>query len=192
MQRAIVQLLGVSVACWLLACGSSDDSAESTTTEPAGKAPGPEPIVFGKVGDSLRTQDDYEQNGKPVEEALRISVEEVDHDAAAPEGAEFSPTEAEQWVRVLVRMTQQGGSSGTIVEEQFSLTDADEQAHDPDGFAKYEPSLGTNGNEIDLAPGETRQGYLAFGLPSTTKPRDVRFEDAGFGPEPDVAVWTIE
>jgi hypothetical protein len=94
---------------------------------------------------------------------------------------------------VRLKITQSGSTSTNPTPDQFSLLDSQGQSYETaqySGLAK--PELGGSQGSIKLESGDTLSGYIVFELPTSVGPKTLKFHDAGYGPAPDTASWTLK
>lgn len=147
--------------------------------------------VTGKVGDTLKTADEYEQDGRAIEERLELTLLSVKD--RGDEGKDDTLLEpGNRWLTARFRIRQLGPTEASVLSNQFAAADGEGQQFPGDVGDPFKPALTDQSNAIDLSPGESRTGFLAFQLPKQTrKVAKIQFRDSGFGPSPDVAEWRV-
>lgn len=188
-------VLTLTVSCLLAGCGSDGDNAAGTEgrREGTSQSDAPQPVIEGVVGETLRTRDTYESNGQPVDERLSIAVLSVD-DPAKPDNAFLADAlakTAHRWIKVRIRVTQDGRTSTTVLTSQFAATSPTGETFAAADSSVFEPSISPSSNAIDLDPGRLRTGMIAIQAPRGTRLDAIEFRDAGLGPAPDAARWTL-
>jgi hypothetical protein len=169
--------------------GGATESAEER--EPSEAVAPPE----GGLGDTLVLPDEYEANGNSKDDELAWTLKALDEDAT-PDGNPYSIKEAEKGGNKLVRaqftVKQEAGTeSGSITPTAISAIDDEGQAYTALSTEIFSPELfPSSAGDIALAPGEQRQGYVAFAVPSSAKIEKVEVKDSGFT-APDLAIWTV-
>jgi hypothetical protein len=167
----------------VVGCGEGGDSesGEGATT------------TRGGVGDTLLTADDYEQDGRPVEERLRLTLEDVELRAKPEDPLAGIKKKGYRWAKVRVRLRQTGSTPASVLVTQFALLDSEGQRYPAEEAAAgiAEPELAPDSNAVDLEPEEARSGFLVFQVPDDAKITALSFKDLGYGPAPDSARWVL-
>lgn len=163
----------------LVGCGADGNDAGETSR------------VTGQVGDTLKTADDFEQDGEPIEQRIEITLLAAKDRAKSED--EFDTLEpGNRWLRARFRLRQTGSTKTSLLSAQFAAGDAEGQMFEADPLDPFKPALTAQGNAIDLSPGESRTGFLAFQIPKEVgRIEKIQFRDDGFGPAPDVAEWRL-
>jgi len=171
--------------------GEEGASEGASGQEPAEAVAPPE----GGVGDTLTLPDEYEENGNEKVDDLAWTLKALDEDAT-PDGNPFSIKEAEKGGKKLIRaqftVKQEADvESGSISPTMLSVIDSEGQAYTALQTEIFSPELiPSNAGDIGLAPGEQRQGYVAFAVPSSARIEKVEVKDFGYS-APDLAIWTV-
>src|SRR5205814_1143712 len=124
--------------------------------------------------------------GQTDGERVRVAVVRLDDPAKGAPPFEVAPA-GHRFVAVVVRVTNTGTtryrdapSNGAV------LVVAGGRAIDAELLDEVEPALGS----VDLAPGESAEGWVTFAVPSNDTPALVRITpDSGFAP--DSGEWRL-
>lgn len=175
----------------LASCGESQPTAGTPSS--ASSAAALPTVAKGEIGSTLRTVDAYESNGNRVDEALAIKLSglRVARTPRDPYVPNRFAGKGKRWLTATVAIRQTGTTKSEPLVEQFSVVDDAGTAYAATTSHPFAKNLEPDTNAITLQSGDRRSGTIAFAVPLGVKVTEARFDDNGFGPEPDRAAWIL-